>query len=98
MIAPKECKNIDEVRNCIDQIDIQIIKLLSLRFDYVKEVIKYKPQDEAGVKAIDRYNSVLKKRRQMAIETGLDPDVIENVYRSLLDYFIDEQKKMINLK
>ena len=98
MKAPKECTNIDEVRDGIDQIDNQILKLLSERFDYVKEVIKYKPRNEAVVKAIDRYNAVLEKRRQQAIEKGLDPNVIENLYRLLMDYFIIEQKKIINLK
>ena len=98
MKAPKECTNIDEVRDGIDQIDNQILKLLSERFDYVKEVIKYKPRNEAGVKAIDRYNAVLEKRRQQAIEKGLDPNVIENLYRLLMDYFIIEQNKIINLK
>lgn len=36
---------------------------------------------------------MLDARRQWTTEEGLDPDVIENVYRTLVDYFIQREMR-----
>ncbi len=94
---PSECTNITEVRNEIDNIDNVIISLLSERFQYVKEVVKYKEKTAAGIDAADRKKAVIEQRRQWAEERGLDPDVIEEIYRRLIQYFISEETKIMNL-
>lgn len=94
---PSECTNISEVRNEIDNIDRAILELLANRFEYVKEVVKYKAKTAESIVATDRRDAVLKERRQWASELGLDPDVIEGIYSSLIQYFINEEKKIINL-
>lgn len=95
-IQPHECTNITEVRNEIDRIDADIIKLLSARFGYVREVVKYKENTDSGIEASDRRAAVIDSRRTWAEESGLNPDVIENVYNLLIDYFITEEKKIMN--
>jgi len=92
-----ECKNITEVRNEIDNIDKAIIELLGKRFDYVKEVVKYKDKTSSSIEASDRRNAVLRERRVLAENAGLNPDVIEKLYADLIEYFIEEEKKIINL-
>lgn len=93
---PQECKDISEVRNVIDHIDSDIIKLLSVRSQYVREVVKFKEQTDEGIEASDRRASVINSRRQWAAESGICPDVIENIYNTLIDYFIAEEKKIMN--
>ncbi|MDO4955897.1 MAG: chorismate mutase [Bacteroidales bacterium] len=92
---PGECTNINEVRNEIDNIDFNLIKLLSNRFDYVREVVKYKENTNDGIEASDRRAAVIASRRKWAEEAGINPDVIENIYNTLIDYFITEEKKLI---
>ncbi|MCQ2959949.1 MAG: chorismate mutase [Bacteroidales bacterium] len=94
---PSECTNITEVRNEIDNIDKVVIALLKERFQYVKEVVKYKEKTAASIEASDRREAVIVQRRQWAEENGLNPDVIEEIYKRLIQYFIDEEKKIINL-
>lgn len=94
---PSECTNITEVRNEIDNIDKVIVTLLSERFQYVKEVVKYKANTPDSIVASDRRNAVLAQRRQWAQELGLDPDVIEEIYTRLIQYFISEEMKIKNL-
>lgn len=94
---PSECSNITEVREEIDNIDRAIIGLLSQRFEYVKEVVKYKSNDHQSIVAVDRRKNVLECRRKWAVENGLHPDVIEDVYIKLIDYFISEEIKIKNL-
>lgn len=92
---PEQCTNIDEVRQEIDNIDSEIINLLAARFGYVREVVKYKEHTPAGIEAADRRAAVINSRRQWAMEANLDPDVVEKIYNTLIDYFISEEKKMM---
>ncbi len=98
MKTPSECNNIEDIREAIDMIDRQLIGLLSNRFGYVKEIVKYKKHDKESIIAKDRYDKVLKKRRELAEIHGLNPDVIEDIYKRLIQYFIDEELKIINIK
>lgn len=92
---PQECTNITEVRTEIDSIDSDIIKLLSARFGYVREVVKYKEKTASGIEASGRRAAVINSRRKWAEEAGLNPDVIEDIYNSLIEYFIVEEKKIM---
>lgn len=92
---PHECTNIAEVRHEIDNIDQEIIRLLSTRFNYVREVVKYKDGSAKGIEAKGRWEEVINTRRQWAQEVGLDPDAIGDIYNRLVEYFIEEEKKLI---
>lgn len=96
MKKPKDCFTIDEIRKEIDAIDEQIIGLLGERFQYVKEIVRFK-KDEEDVLARRRYEEVIDIRRNWAIEEGLNPDVIEKVYHMLMQYFIEEQKRILKI-
>lgn len=93
--TPLECTNISEVRNEIDNIDKEIIRLLSTRFEYVKEVVKYKDGTAKGIEAADRKAAVFRSRREWAEQCGLNPDIIEDIYTRLIQYFIEEEKKLV---
>lgn len=95
-LLPQECTNITEVRNEIDNIDHEIIRLLSHRFDYVREVVKYKDGTAKSIEASDRRAAVIDSRAQWAKEMGLSPEVIGSLYNQLVDYFIEEEKKIQN--
>lgn len=95
MKQPHECQSIDEVREGIDAIDRQIITLLASRFEYVKEVVKYKKHDTASIVAEERRRLVLQQRAEWAQQRGLNPEVVQDIYRQLIDYFIAEEMKLI---
>lgn len=92
MKAPHECYNIQEIRLEIDRIDRDIIKLIGKRLEYVKAASEFKA-DENSVKAPERFKSMLQQRRDWAEAEGLKADTIENIYRELVSYFIDEELK-----
>lgn len=93
--APQECTCIEDVRNEIDNIDREIIGLLANRLDYVREVVKYKDANHKAIEANGRRLAVLASRREWAEQQGLSPDVVECIYNKLIEYFIDEEKKLI---
>jgi isochorismate pyruvate lyase len=97
MKKPKDCTNIDEIREGIDCIDKQIVSLLGERLQYIQAIVQFK-RDEEDVLAHKRYKEVLKARREWALNSGLDPEVIENMYKTLMQYFIEVQKKALQQK
>lgn len=92
MKDPDECANINEVREEIDIIDREVIDALSKRFKYVVAAARFKTS-ETGVRAPDRFHAMLQQRREWALESGLNPDVVENIYRDLVNYYIEEELK-----
>jgi len=92
MKSPDECANIQEVREEIDIIDREVIEALSKRFQYVIAAARFKTS-EASVRSLDRFQAMLQQRREWAQESGLNPDVVENIYRDLVSYYIEEELK-----
>ena len=92
MKDPDECANLHEVREEIDIIDREVIDALSKRFKYVIAAARFKTS-EGSVRAPDRFYAMLQQRREWAKESGLNPDVVENLYRDLVNHFIDEELK-----
>jgi len=90
-----ECNNIEEIREAIDELDREIIALLGRRFQYVKGIVKFKDKNEQSIVARERKEAVIRSRRKLAVENGLDPNVIEALYRNLINHFIAEELKMI---
>jgi isochorismate pyruvate lyase len=97
MKLPHECHSIEEIRQEIDEIDHSIINLIANRFSFIREIINYKSNADE-VYAKDRYFAVINDRRETAISHHLDPDVIENIFRIMMDYFIKEQLGLLKNK
>ena len=91
MKPPEECASLADVRAAIDALDEEVIRLIGRRAHYVKAAARFKAS-EADVAAPDRFAAMLQARRQWAEREGLSPDVIEKVYRDLVNYFIAREK------
>ncbi len=87
-----ECRNLDEVRENIDRIDREIIKLISERGNYVRQAAGFKNKKE-DVGAPKRVEEVIAKVRTLAEREGLDPDTAEEVYRTMIACFINYELK-----
>jgi isochorismate pyruvate lyase len=92
MKHPADCENLEDVREAIDALDREIIYLIGRRARYVEVAAHFKT-DEESVRAPERQRTMLETRRRWAEENGLDPDVVENLYRTLLSYFIDQEMR-----
>ncbi len=90
MKTPMSCESLEDVRAEIDRIDEQIIALLGRRLEYVRVAAKFK-RSEAEVAAPDRQKAMLEARREWAQREGLDPGLIEQLYRDLVAWFISHE-------
>lgn len=87
MLQPQQCANMQEIRTKIDAIDQQIIALLGQRAGYVAAASAFKI-DADSVRAQSRVDAMLKQRREWAEKQGLSPDMVEQLYRLLVEHFI----------
>ncbi|MCP3660167.1 MAG: isochorismate-pyruvate lyase [Bacteroidetes bacterium] len=90
MKEPNKCENITEIRKAIDKIDKEIIALIGKRYLYVKNAAKFK-KDKQDVKAKNRVTGMLKKRRALAKQNGLNPNFIEELFKNIVSYFINKE-------
>lgn len=90
MKTPKECQGMDDIRQAIDVIDAEIVGLIAKRAKFVHEAAKFK-KSETAVKDTGRVAQVLQSKRALAEKLGASPDLIENLYKNMIDFFIAEE-------
>lgn len=92
-----KCENLEQVRENIDRIDKSIVKLIAERSTYVAQAANFKETSD-DVKAPQRVEKVISKVRNLASENGVNPDIVENIYREMINSFINfelaEHKKL----
>jgi len=90
MKQANKCADMQDIRAEIDRIDETIIMLLGERFGYVKAAAKFKKTTE-DVSAPERFRAMLHQRRLWAKAQGLSEEMIEKLYRDLVEYFISRE-------
>lgn len=97
MPEPQNCNSLGEVRSEIDRLDRSLIATISQRQEYVYVAAGFKRTEEQ-VHARERQRSMLAARRQWAEAEGVDPDLIESLFRKLVDHFIRAEMSILSEK
>jgi isochorismate pyruvate lyase len=92
MASPEDCKSLHDVRREIDRLDEEVIRLLGQRARYVRAAARFKTSEE-HVAAPERQAAMMQVRRQWAEREGLSADVVEEIYRRLVAYFIERERQ-----
>ncbi|WP_419384776.1 chorismate mutase [Acinetobacter sp. ULE_I010] len=87
-------ESLEQVREKIDQLDQELIELIATRQYYVDQAVRFKRTAE-DVKSPERVQQVINKVRQQAIDVGTNPDLVENLYREMIQHFIQRELKEI---
>jgi len=85
------CATLAEVRQNIDRIDRELVRLMAERGRYVHEASRFKA-NPAQVEAPERAEAVVRKAMSLAEENGLSPRIAENTYRAMVRSFIDYEQ------
>lgn len=83
-----KCESLEKVRENIDGIDRNIVKLIAERSKYVAQAANFKKNSD-DVKAPERVDKIINKVRALANDDGVNPDIIENIYRTMINSFIN---------
>jgi isochorismate pyruvate lyase len=87
----KCCQTLGEVRQNIDRIDRELVRLMAERGQYVSEAARFKPT-LGQVEAPQRAEAVVQKARRLAQEDGLSPSIAEATYRAMMKAFLDYEQ------
>ncbi|MFL2769486.1 MAG: chorismate mutase [Rhodospirillaceae bacterium] len=90
----KECKSLEEVRENIDRLDNSIVPLLLERNHYVMQAAKLKG-DVNAARVPTRIEDVVQKVRSVAQERGSNPDIVEAIYRAMIEINIQVEQNHI---
>ncbi len=95
--APEDCGDMAQIRAAVSELDHEIIRMLGQRLDYVREAVRYKP-DEESIRNPDHWDRFFADRRRWAGEAGYDAGVIEAMYRKLYEYTVQVQLELHRAK
>jgi len=82
--SPDQCQTMAEVREGVDALDRELVRLLVIRQGYMKAAARIKPNRDAVYDA-PRIEDVVSKVLAEAKIAGLSPDIAEPVWRKLIE-------------
>lgn len=82
--APSPKPALEQLRVQIDSIDQQLVELLAQRLRVVQQVTQVKQQHELPTFHPAREENLISARRAQAAKAGLDPDYVEDLFRTVL--------------
>lgn len=83
-----------EIREKIDAIDEQILRLLAKRFEIVKSVHDIKKAHNLPIRQMGRYQQMMAELSEKAKILGLDQRVVHSVWEAIHDTSIKVQENM----
>ena len=89
-------EGIHELRNQIDQLDNQLMDILSKRMRVCREIGQYKKEHNMTVLQTSRYNEILDKRGAQGSLCGMDPNFIKTVFEQVHEESVRQQIEIIN--
>jgi isochorismate pyruvate lyase len=87
-----------EVRAGIDALDKTLVQLLKERAGYIDRATELKQANGWPARIPDRVEEVVANARRAAEDAGLDPDVVEQLWRRLIDWSIDREETGLGRK
>ena len=90
----EKCKSLEQAREKIDVLDTALIEIIATRQFYVDQAVRFKNSVQ-DVQSPERVEQVINKVRTQAIALGTDPDLVEHLYREMIQRFIQRELKEI---
>ncbi|SFU75443.1 isochorismate pyruvate lyase [Paenacidovorax caeni] len=83
----QHCTTMEDVRRYIDALDDVLVPLLVTRGGYMTQAARIK-QSDSQVRDEERIEAIVARVRARAVQEGGQPDVIEAIYRSMMEAYI----------
>lgn len=89
-------ESLTALRKQIDEMDNQLMDLLTRRMRVSREIAGYKREHNMGVVQTGRYNEILDKRGAQGTLCGMDAEFIKKVYEAIHEESVRQQMEIIN--
>ncbi len=87
-----KCESLVQAREKIDLIDSAMIELIAQRQFYVDQAVRFKSSVQ-DVQSPERANQVIAMVRAKAEQQGVNADLVEKIYREMIQHFIQRELK-----
>ena len=85
-----------QLRSQIDELDNNLMDLLSKRYRICREIGTFKKEHNMTVLQAGRYNEILEKRGAQASLCGMDPEFAAHVFELIHEESVRQQLKIVN--
>lgn len=85
----EKVESLQQAYTVLDQIDESLIELIAARQFYVNQAVRFKPTEPL------RVEQVIEQVRHHATSQGVDADMVERIYRDMIQHFIQRELKEI---
>jgi isochorismate pyruvate lyase len=92
MKPPAECRTMAELRAEIDRIDEALVRLFGERAAYIDRAVELKAELDLPARIETRIEEVVANVRRHAVKHGLPPDLVEKLWRRLIDWSIAREE------
>ena len=95
LTKPGDCNSMDELRHQIDKLDVKIIELLANRSEFIDRATELKKSNGMPARIPERIESVVSNARNASEKLDLDADLVEKIWRILIDWSIQREAEII---
>ncbi|EQC52116.1 chorismate mutase, partial [Bacteriovorax sp. DB6_IX] len=88
--------SLEKLRAKIDEADREILELLHMRMNIVKEIGLSKKENNITPLQIGRMDAVMKNRSELGRKLGLDEKYIEDIFHVIHTESVRQQTKIMN--
>ena len=96
-MSPLNKRKLSKVRLKLDNLDNKLIKLIQVRTNLVKEVLKLK-EHKKDIIDKKRISMILKKIKIKSLQNKIDPSVTNRIWKNMIWAYIDFEKRNFKKK
>ena len=89
-------ESLSALRKQIDDLDNELMNLLTKRMRVSREIATYKKEHNMAVVQTGRYSEILEKRGAQGVLCGMDADFVKKIYEAIHEESVRQQMELIN--
>ncbi len=91
----KDCATMAEIRAEIDRLDEALVRLFAERASYIDRAAEIKAEVDLPARIEGRVEEVVRNVRRHADTYGLPPELVEKLWRRLIDWSIAREENRL---
>ena len=95
MRDPADCTTMAHIRAEIDRLDEDLVRLFAARAGYIDRAATIKAEVDLPARIEARVEEVVQNVRTHAATYGLPPDLVEKLWRRLIDWSIAREETVL---
>ena len=95
MPKPADCTSMAQIRAEIDRLDEELVRLFADRAGYIDRAAEIKAAVDMPARIEDRVEQVVGNVRRHADTYGLPPELVEKLWRRLIDWSIAREESKL---